>query len=509
MGGLSSFTHCCWCQRPFVLVGRHYWCRTPACQQRQAAQSIAFQNRQTKEWHYEYVPLPKQVEYDTCHARNILGGGAAGSTKSYAARWGMYRRALAIPNYEALLLRRTWSELEKHHLRLMERETRIFESYGIPVVFSKTDREMRFPNGSVIEGGHMENPDDVEKYLSRERDDIVVDEGSTFQPQPLLELSTRARTTKSEVITAGGAHFRVLTNPGGPSAPMLRDFFIDHTPNFEDFPALGEWYDPADWVYIPGNLEDNPYLPESYQADLAVLPKWRYEQLRYNNWDIISGQFFQDFDPRLHVKDLGDPGDNVEWFRSMDWGYVSPGCVLWWACLPDEVYYIRYLYKFDHKTVQEVKDEVTSLTRSYGITTVRYTAADPAIWQAQQHGGESIAETFMRPPNPIPVLKAKNDRVNGWQRIHELLRVRPDGKPSLIIHPSCAYLIRTFQSAVSSKTNPDDMDTHGDDHALDSARYGAMSRPSPTRTRSITSPKTFNAARARLTAAQRFRTVRR
>jgi hypothetical protein len=36
-------------------------------------------------------------------------------------------------------------------------------------------------------------------------------------------------------------------------------------------------------------------------------------------------------------------------------------------------------------------------------------------------------------------------------------------------------------AAVSAKTDPDDMDTTGDDHALDALRYGAMSRPAPTR----------------------------
>lgn len=74
---------------------------------------------------------------------------------------------------------------------------------------------------------------------------------------------------------------------------------------------------------------------------------------------------------------------------------------------------------------------------------------------------------------------ADNDRVNGWKRCHALLREAPDGMPWLLVHPDARYLIRTIPAARSSKTNADDVDTDGDDHALDSWRYGAMSPAYP------------------------------
>jgi hypothetical protein len=140
----------------------------------------------------------------------------------------------------------------------------------------------------------------------------------------LLELSTRARSTKPLVAALarriyglpegvepprGGAVFWVLSNPGGPASAMLREFFIDHQPDYDDFPQLAELddegralYRPEEWGYIPGNLEDNPYLPSSYERDLALLPPWRYKQLRYNDWNVIAGQFFVEFDARTHVR---------------------------------------------------------------------------------------------------------------------------------------------------------------------------------------------------------------
>lgn len=455
-------------------------------------------------------------------ARYLLGGGAAGSTKSHSARWSMYRRAMAIPGYEGLILRETWDELNKHHFRLMDAEAAVFRNYGINAVFSITNREMVFhhPNGvkSIIEGGHMEDPKDVRKYLSRERDEIVCDEGSLIQPKPLLELSTRARSTKPLVRAAGfRGLFRVYTNPGGPSSSVLRDFFIDHSPDWDQFsPQLRNDYDPNEWVYIPGMLEDNPYLDENYERDLSLLESWRYEQLRHNNWDVVAGLFFEEFKGRSPwVQDLGDPGGDVDWFRSMDWGYVNPGCFLWWACLPDGVLYVRCEYKFSHKGIPTVAEEVKEITKDLGIIRTRYTAADPAIFSTYggatpkgKQEGETIAETFMRPPNRVPLVRADNNRNSGWQRVRELLRLRPDGSPTLVIHPSCRYLIRTLASAVSSKTDPEDVDTNIDDHAIDALRYGGMSRPAPTRAKPTQQGKTFDAHRAALEKHRRQLTVR-
>ena len=457
---------CCWCGKRFVRIGQHFWCSTEECRIRQAGCSVAVQKTTDGDPDnttvtYLFVPLPKQVMFEESTARNLLGGGAAGSTKSMICRWSMYRRALRIKNYEGLLLRRTWDELRKHHFRLMEREAVIFREHGINVEFSTTNREMYFHDtGAVIEGGHMEQASDVDKYLGRERDDIAVDEGVTFDPHALLQLSTRARTSKPEVDEMGGARFRIYTNPGGSAASMIRAFFIDHEPDWEEYSdALKEEYDPKQWAYIPGDLTDNPYLPESYQSDLAVLQPWRYKQLRYNDWDVLAGTFFPEFAAtKPYVQDLGDPGDNVEWFRSLDWGYISPGCVLWWACLADGVFYIRHEFKFSHRLIHDLVSKVKELqTDEFGLheSSIRYTVADPALKGADLHSihsltgeitGESMEETFAK--EGMPVIMGKNTRVPGWNRVRSLLKLRDDQRPTLVIHPDCKYLLRTFAAAI-------------------------------------------------------------
>ncbi len=169
----------------------------------------------------------------------------------------------------------------------------------------------------------------------------------------------------------------------------------------------------------------------------------------------------------------------IDHFCSMDWGYNAPGVVLWWACLLDGHYHIRREYKFQGKSVDTVADEIKKITRDLGIKVLRYCVADPAMWQKTGAGkGESIAETLIR--RGIPMRKGDNDRFNGWQRCHELLQVAPDGEPWLTIDPSCKYGIRTVPAQMRSKSDPEDVDTSGDDHWCDAWRYGAMSRPVPS-----------------------------
>ncbi len=474
---MAVISKCCWCREPLIQADQIWWCPTLACRTRQREHGLGVQPKRGP-WKWLYVPTPKQVEFDACPAKYVLYGGAAGPGKSHAARWALYRRALRIPNFEALLLRKTFPELEKTHLRKMARDA---ELIGADFVESK--RIMRFPNGSLIECGHMEDASAVEKYLSTEYDAIVPDEGSTFDPGPLLELSTRARSSKPAVKAEGGAKFWIVSNPGGPSSSLLLDFFIDHQPDFDAYPALREDYRPEEWTYIPGLLDDNPYLDPAYERQLAVLSKWRYEQLRHGDWRVFVGQFFSQWQERKHVVAMEPPRDAM-WFRSMDWGRNQPGCVLWWAVLPDGHLHVRKDWKFQGMDEQEVAAGVKQIDTELGLTKISSTAADPAVFNKTgathtQVGfvGQSIGESlnYYR----LKLVKADNDRFNGWGRCHALLRDAPDGTPWLTIHPDARYLTRSIAQAVSDDKNPDDVDTTTDDHALDAWRYGAMSRPHP------------------------------
>lgn len=308
---------CCWCQGSLVVAeveGLRCWvCLVDW--PRQVAGAL-FATEKGKKRRCVWMPLPSQANVDVCQARNLLWGGQAGPGKSVGARRWLYKRSLTVPGHEALLLRENWEQLDKTHLRGMEREV---EALGGK--FWKGDRKAEFgqgSNASVIDCGHMADTDAVTRYLSTEYGAIVPDEASLYPVDtegttPLAELSTRARKEYHEVCGPNGERvkgytaprFMPVTNPGGPSAAWLRDMFIDHEPDYEKFPALRTGYDPTQWVYMPARLTDNPYMRENYaETDLAVLSGVRYKQLAEGDWRAFSGQFFQEWDERVHVRGL-------------------------------------------------------------------------------------------------------------------------------------------------------------------------------------------------------------
>jgi hypothetical protein len=159
----------------------------------------------------------------------------------------------------------------------------------------------------------------------------------------------------------------------------------------------------------------------------------------------------------------------------MDWGFNAPGVVLWWAHVGDGHWHIVRELKFQHETADTVAQRWKGVMQELGIKKVSYVAADPSMWAKTGHGrGESIAETLIR--QGLPMLRGDNDRKNGWQRCHELLRLAPDGRPWVTVDRTCVYGLRSLPAQVSDKKDPDDVNTSGDDHWVDAWRYGAMSR---------------------------------
>lgn len=295
---------CCWCSAALQvddIFGLRCW-TCPNCYERQVQHALLLPQKKGG-YQCRYVPLPSQVLFEECEAKNALWGGQAGPGKSFGARWWLYKRSLAVPGHQALLLRENWEQLEKTHLREMERE--------LPLLGARlVERTAKFPNGSVIDCGHMSEADSVSRYLSTEYGAIVPDEASRYPVDsdgisPLVELATRARKVYTDVKGREvRPRFMPVSNPGGPSAGWLLDMFIDQKPDFEKFPALRDRYDPSQWAYIPARLDDNPYQDPEYEATLSGLAKFRFEQLRHGNWHVFSGQFFQEWLPSVHVRSL-------------------------------------------------------------------------------------------------------------------------------------------------------------------------------------------------------------
>ena len=436
-----------------------------------------------------YLPTPKQVAAHAAEESNLLFGGAAGGGKSQYLRWDAYKRCLLVPNYQAIILRRTFPELERTHMRRAQREASLFGAKPV-------DTEVRFANGSLLEFGHSQDEKAVARYLSTEYDFIGFDEAATQEKKMLLEIATRARST----ITGVRGVVRLTSNPGGAHTRYLAErYMLKQVARDED-----PFYDPADFGYIPSRLWDNPWLMDrdgtysTYIRRLGALHHERRRQLLDGDWDALEGQFFPEFTHRSHEA-TWDVAKGIHWERWVDWGYhPHPGVCYWVACLTDRRLYVRYEWKFQGLIAADVAKGIKDRTRQLELLLghpihVRRTVVDPSMYNKTGHWGESMAETFAR--HGVPCARGDNDRVQGWQRVRHWLQVAPDGIPWIVLHPSCTYAWSTIPTLVfdGSPNSEGDLDTDGEDHAADAIRYGVMGRPAPTHFAAVETPLTGTA----------------
>lgn len=412
--------------------------------------------------HLEGTPNPKQEQFFLADARHIAYGGARGGGKSWAMRRKFVLLAFRYAGLKLLLLRRTLPELNENHVLPLQKELT-----GV-VTYQATQRAFLFPNGSRIKLGYCDREADVFQYQGQEYDVIGLEEATHFTESQMQFLSTCNRSVRTDF----SPRMYYTCNPGGVGHAWVKRLFIDR--NYRNCEKA------VDYVFIPARVTDNPVLLRTnpqYLETLENLPEHLRKAYLFGDWDVLEGQFFQEFDRSLHV--VSPTRLPAEWkrFRAMDWGYNDPCCVLWFAVAPEgRLYVYRELYL--RKTLSsEIAKRVKTLSEGERIA---YTVASPDAWQ--QRGlkgaeGESIAEVFGH--YGVPLLAADNARVPGWQRVREALHQRDDGMPELLIFETCRNLIRTLPTLTFDAHDCEDVSDHCEDHAPEALRYGLMSRPRP------------------------------
>lgn len=117
---------------------------------------------------------PKQRRFFKSRKRFIAYGGARGGGKS----WSIDRKAPLLccryAGIKILLLRRTYRDLERNHVRELVPLLKGFAKY------SKQEKCFTFPNGSIIELGYCASEGDVLQYQGQEYDIIFIDEATQF-----------------------------------------------------------------------------------------------------------------------------------------------------------------------------------------------------------------------------------------------------------------------------------------------------------------------------------------
>ena len=405
-----------------------------------------------------------QMDFLAAGETDVLYGGAAGGGKSYAMLVDPLRFAHRAA-HRALILRRSMPELRE----LIDKSRELYPKAFPGCKYREVEKLLNFPSGAKVEFGFLERDADVYRYQGQAYSWIGFDE-ITHLPTEFSwnYLASRLRTTDPEITP----YMRCTANPGGSGAHWVKKRYIAPSPPNESF--LGD--DGITRKFIPARLNDNPYLASDgrYEQMLKSLPPTQRKQLLEGNWEIAEGAAFTEFDRNLHVIEPFEIPLHWERVKAIDYGYASESACVWASIDPNDGTLIVYreLYR-KGLLATELTEMLTNMELSDPMS-VRG-VLDTACWSRTGTTGPTIAETLIQGGHKLR--PADKNRVAGKIQIHEHLKLQPSGRPKMQIFNSCPNLIRELQSIPLDKNNPEDVDTHAQDHAYDALRYLIMSRP--------------------------------
>lgn len=434
---------------------------------------------------FEPNPGP-QTEFLASTEQEVLYGGSAGGGKSYAMIADPVRY-LNNPNAQMLLVRRSTEELRE----LISVSKQLYPRAIPGIKFMERDKTWVAPSGATLWMSYLDRDDDVMRYQGQAFNWIGFDELTQWTtPYPWNYMRSRLRTTKASGLPL---YMRATTNPGGPGHQWVKKTFIDPgTPRKAFWATDPETGETIAWPkghtregqplfkrrFIPATLFDNPYLADDgmYEANLLSLPEHQRRQLLEGDWDINEGAAFPEFNRKIHVVDPFDIPHSWPKFRAADYGYGSYSGIVWIAVAPDEqliVYREMYVQKVLATDLADMILDVESEEK------IRYGVLDSSLWHKRGDTGPSLAEQMIvKGCRWRPADRSKGSRVSGKNEIHRRLQVDEfTEQPRLVIFNSCRNLISQLPSIPLDKNNPEDVDTHAEDHLYDALRYGVMTRP--------------------------------
>lgn len=245
---------------------------------------------------YGLTLQPKQATADQLAAQvdELLFGGAVGGGKSHWLLAHFVAEMERHPGNRGLILRRTMPRLKRS---LLPRAEALLAGRATP---NRNDSTFTWPNGSVLEFGHVEHEHSVHNYQGAEYGVIGFEEVTEFLESQWEFLSTRLRAPVDGVRP----HMVGTTNPGGVGHRWVKQRWVkppaetvhDGTPGpghvWRAVPKV-HGQEPPRRVFVPSTLDDNPALvardPGYRDRMLASISNRALRQaLASGDWDAID-----------------------------------------------------------------------------------------------------------------------------------------------------------------------------------------------------------------------------
>lgn len=436
-----------------------------------------------------------QTDFLAASELEVLYGGAAGGGKSYAILADPMRY-FEHPKFSGLVIRRTLDDLRD----LIRESKNLYLKTHVGSKFKEQTSTWHFPNGGTLWMSYLDRDEDVLKYQGQQYCWIGVDELTQYAtPYAWNYLRSRLRTTAKDLPLS----MRATTNPGGVGHQWVKKMFVDPAPpNTSFIPRDLDTNAPMVYPvghakagqplfrrrFIPAKLSDNPYLMEDgqYEASLLSMPEHLRRQLLEGDWSISQGAAFPEFRSSVHVVDPYEIPLDWRRFRSCDFGYSSYSAVLWFAINPsfNQLVVYRELYLTRHTG----KDLAIAIKNAERGEHIAYGVLDSSVFHQRGNNGPVISEEMAAEGVRFrPSDRGHGSRINGRNRLHELLKVEDygidtDGNsikiPGIVFFNTCRQTISDLQVIPTDPKGGEDIDDrYVSDHTYDALRYGIMSRP--------------------------------
>jgi hypothetical protein len=439
-------------------------------------------------------------------ANEILYGGAAGGGKSYLARVSSIVYSLEIPGLITYLFRRTFKEVLANHVYTpggyIELLAPLIENGEC--IFSKSDFSFTFPStGSRIQLAHSQYENDIYTHQGAQIGFLIIDEATHFTPAMIRFIRSRVRLGSMKVPERWKGLFpRILytANPGGVGHHYFKS-------NFVDFGGGHVFKAPEDEgsmrrEYIPSKLQDNKVLINNdpdYAARLKGMGDTAIVQaMLEGDWELLSSGGLADlWRGKYHViKPFSIP---PTWTidHGYDYGSSNPAAYLVFAesdgtdfvdadgneawvpkgtvFIIGEVYFANKRHEGLRLTATQQAEKINAYQREEGFKgKVKPGPADNSIFNSEPGHTSVSDEMALSGVYFTRSNKAPGSRVLGLQVIRERLRAatqRPMERPGLFIFNNCYHTIRTLPNLENDEKNPEDIDSHGEDHLYDVVRY--------------------------------------
>ena len=418
-------------------------------------------------------------------------------------------------DYRGLLLREATTELGDVIAKSKKWFPRLFPGAD----YNNSKKIWTFPDGETLWFNYAKVDADYDQYHGHEYPWIGWEELTNHPlPNVYLKLLSCNRCSNPNIPIK----YRATCNPSGPGHQWVKQRFIDTAKAGRVFRETVEVTFPDEngddvtkmievtRTHIQSYASENKSLMKAdplYMAKIHNLTK-DDEMLRKawieGSWDLIIGGFFTDvWDPKVHILDPIRIPKSWNLVRSFDWGSAKPWSVGYGVeCdgtqSPDydpkinpeipylpkgSVIVIGEIYGWngninegDQATSQEQAERVKrydeKLLIEYGLKCIGG-PADLNIFEVRD--GTTMASTMGRfGVRWRKAYKGKGSRVTGWATIRQMLgaaKRRDPEHPHLYFFPAAQHHIRTLPLQQRDEKKPEDIDTDGEDHAMDDLRY--------------------------------------